>query len=59
MMRLGRGAILLTGATASVKGFALSSAFAMGKFALCGLAQSAAELAPKGIHIAHFTIVVA
>ena len=52
-----RGAILLTGATASIKGFALSSAFAMGKFALRGLAQSAArELGPKGIHVAHFVI---
>lgn len=53
----GAGAILLTGATASVKGFALSSAFAMGKFALRGLAQSAArELGPQGIHVAHFII---
>ena len=53
----GKGAILLTGASASVKGFALSSAFAMGKFALRGLAQSAArELGPKGIHVAHFVI---
>jgi NAD(P)-dependent dehydrogenase (short-subunit alcohol dehydrogenase family) len=53
----GRGAILLTGATASVKGFPLSSAFAMGKFALRGLAQSAArELGPHGIHVAHFVI---
>ena len=52
-----RGAILLTGASASVKGFALSSSFAMGKFALRGLAQSAArELAPQGIHVAHFVI---
>ena len=52
-----RGAILLTGATASVKGFPLSSSFAMGKFALRGLAQSAArELAPHGIHLAHFVI---
>lgn len=51
------GAILLTGATASIKGFPLSSAFAMGKFALRGLAQSAArELGPKGIHVAHFII---
>jgi NAD(P)-dependent dehydrogenase (short-subunit alcohol dehydrogenase family) len=51
------GAILLTGATAGVKGFALSSPFAMGKFALRGLAQSAArELAPKGIHVAHIVI---
>jgi NAD(P)-dependent dehydrogenase (short-subunit alcohol dehydrogenase family) len=54
---LGRGAILLTGATASVKGFANSSAFAIGKFGLRGLAQSAArELSPKGIHVAHFVI---
>jgi len=54
---LGRGAILLTGASASVKGFPLSSAFAIGKFGLRGLAQSAArELAPKGIHVAHFVI---
>lgn len=53
----GAGAILLTGASASVKGFARSSAFAMGKFALRGLAQSAArELAPKGIHVVHFVI---
>jgi NAD(P)-dependent dehydrogenase (short-subunit alcohol dehydrogenase family) len=53
----GRGAIFLTGASASVKGFPLSSAFAMGKFALRGLAQSAArELGPKGIHVAHFII---
>ena len=57
MVPAGRGAILLTGATASVKGFPLSSAFAMGKFALRGLAQSAArELAPQGIHVAHFVI---
>jgi len=57
MVPRGRGAVLLTGATASVKGFALSSAFAMGKFALRGLAQSAArELGPKGIHVAHFVI---
>jgi NAD(P)-dependent dehydrogenase (short-subunit alcohol dehydrogenase family) len=57
MIPLGRGAILLTGATASVKGFAQSAAFAMGKFALRGLAQSAArELGPKGIHVAHFVI---
>jgi NAD(P)-dependent dehydrogenase (short-subunit alcohol dehydrogenase family) len=57
MIPRGRGAILLTGASASVKGFPLSSAFAMGKFALRGLAQSAArELGPKGIHVAHFII---
>ncbi|WP_158809966.1 SDR family NAD(P)-dependent oxidoreductase [Beijerinckia sp. L45] len=57
MLQHGRGAILLTGASASVKGFPLSSAFAMGKFALRGLAQSAArELGPKGIHVAHIVI---
>ncbi|GLS45848.1 SDR family NAD(P)-dependent oxidoreductase [Methylobacterium brachythecii] len=57
MIPAGKGAILLTGATAGVKGFALSSPFAMGKFALRGLAQSAArELAPKGIHVAHVVV---
>ena len=51
------GAIVFTGATAGVKGFAKSAPFAMGKFALRGLAQSAArELGPKGIHVAHFNI---
>jgi NAD(P)-dependent dehydrogenase (short-subunit alcohol dehydrogenase family) len=57
MIPHGRGAILLTGASASVKGYPHSAAFAMGKFALRGLAQSTArELGPKGIHIAHFVI---
>jgi NAD(P)-dependent dehydrogenase (short-subunit alcohol dehydrogenase family) len=52
-----RGAILFTGASASVKGYAESAPFAMGKFALRGLAQSMArELAPNGIHVAHFVI---
>jgi NAD(P)-dependent dehydrogenase (short-subunit alcohol dehydrogenase family) len=52
-----RGAILFTGASASVKGYARSAPFAMGKFALRGLAQSMArELAPQGIHVAHFVI---
>jgi NAD(P)-dependent dehydrogenase (short-subunit alcohol dehydrogenase family) len=52
-----KGAILLTGATAGVKGFALSAPFAMGKFALRGLAQSAArELMPQGIHVAHIVV---
>jgi NAD(P)-dependent dehydrogenase (short-subunit alcohol dehydrogenase family) len=51
------GAMLLTGASASVKGYAQSAPFAMGKFALRGLAQSMArELAPQGIHVAHFVI---
>jgi NAD(P)-dependent dehydrogenase (short-subunit alcohol dehydrogenase family) len=51
------GAVLFTGASASVKGYPLSAAFAMGKFALRGLAQSMArELSPQGIHVAHFVI---
>ncbi|MCB1511727.1 MAG: SDR family NAD(P)-dependent oxidoreductase, partial [Hyphomicrobiaceae bacterium] len=57
MTARGTGAIFFTGASASVKGYANSSAFAMGKFALRGLAQSMArELAPKGVHVAHFVI---
>jgi len=57
MINAGRGTILFTGATASVKGFAQSAGFAMGKFALRGLAQSMArELAPKGVHVAHVVI---
>ena len=57
MLPAGRGTILFTGASASVKGYAQSAPFAMGKFALRGLAQSMArELAPKGIHVAHFVI---
>lgn len=57
MLERGSGAILFTGASASVKGYALSAPFAMGKFALRGLAQSMArELAPKGVHVAHFVI---
>jgi NAD(P)-dependent dehydrogenase (short-subunit alcohol dehydrogenase family) len=53
----GRGVILLTGASAGVKGFAQSAPFAMGKFALRGLAQSLArELHPKGVHVAHIVI---
>jgi len=52
-----RGAILFTGASASVKGYPQSAAFAMGKFALRGLAQSMArELSPQGIHVAHFVL---
>jgi NAD(P)-dependent dehydrogenase (short-subunit alcohol dehydrogenase family) len=57
MVARGSGAILLTGASASVKGYPNSSAFAMGKFALRGLASSMArELSPKGVHVAHFVI---
>ena len=52
-----RGAILFTGASASVKGYPQSAPFAMGKFGLRGLAQSLArELSPQGIHVAHFVI---
>ena len=43
MMKRGSGSIFFTGATAGVKGFPNSSVFAMGKFALRGLAQSLAE----------------
>ncbi|HEY0522196.1 MAG TPA: SDR family NAD(P)-dependent oxidoreductase [Stellaceae bacterium] len=57
MLPRGRGSILFTGASASVKGYAQSAPFAMGKFGLRGLAQSMArELAPKGIHVAHVVI---
>ncbi len=57
MLARGRGALLFTGASASVKGYPHSAPFAMGKFALRGLAQSLArELAPQGIHVAHFVI---
>ena len=57
MVKNGAGTLLFTGASAGVKGFAQSSPFAMGKFALRGLCQSLArELAPQGIHVAHFII---
>ena len=57
MLPGGHGAILFTGASASVKGYAQSAPFAMGKFALRGLAQSMArELSPQGLHIAHIVI---
>src|SRR5882757_8483365 len=57
MLSKGHGAILFTGASASVKGYPQSAPFAMGKFALRGLAQSMArELSPQGLHIAHFVI---
>jgi NAD(P)-dependent dehydrogenase (short-subunit alcohol dehydrogenase family) len=52
-----RGVIMLTGASAGVKGYPQSAPFAMGKFALRGLAQSMArELSPQGIHVAHVVI---
>jgi NAD(P)-dependent dehydrogenase (short-subunit alcohol dehydrogenase family) len=57
MLPRGQGAVLFTGASASIKGYPQSAPFAMGKFALRGLAQSMArELAPQGIHVAHFVI---
>ncbi len=57
MLPRGHGTILLTGATASIKGFALSAGFATGKFGLRGMAQSMArELHPQGIHVAHVVV---
>jgi NAD(P)-dependent dehydrogenase (short-subunit alcohol dehydrogenase family) len=57
LLAQGGGSLLFTGASASVKGFAGSAPFAMGKFALRGLAQSLArEFAPRNIHVAHFVI---
>ncbi len=57
MLARGAGTIAFTGASASVKGYAQSATFAMGKFALRGLAQSMArELAPQNVHVAHFVI---
>jgi NAD(P)-dependent dehydrogenase (short-subunit alcohol dehydrogenase family) len=57
MLPRGSGTILFTGASASVKGYAQSAPFAMGKFALRGLAQSMArELSPRGIHVAHVVV---
>lgn len=57
MLPNGHGAVLFTGASASVKGYAQSAPFAMGKFALRGLAQSMArELSPQGIHIGHVVV---
>ena len=57
MLERGRGTIVLTGATASLRGSANFSALATGKFALRALAQSMArELGPQGIHVAHAII---
>ena len=57
MLKKSAGTIIFTGASASVKGYAQSATFAMGKFALRGLAQSMArELAPQNIHVAHVVI---
>ena len=57
MLAAGGGTIVLTGASASVRGYAQSAPFAMGKFALRGLAQSMArELHPQGIHVVHVVV---
>ncbi len=57
MLKAGSGHIFLSGASAGVKGFPQSAPFAMGKFALRGLAESMArELHPQNIHICHFVI---
>ena len=57
MLAAGKGTILFTGASASVKGFPKSAAFAMGKFGLRGLAQSMArELHPQGVHVVHVVV---
>jgi NAD(P)-dependent dehydrogenase (short-subunit alcohol dehydrogenase family) len=57
MVEAARGTILLTGATASLRGSARFSALAVGKFGLRALAQSMArEFGPQGIHVAHVII---
>src|SRR5580698_5066658 len=57
MVPKSHGAIMLTGASAGVKGYPQSAPFAMGKFALRGMAQSMArELSPQGIHVAHVVV---
>ena len=57
MVEAGRGTILFTGATASLRGSALFSALAVGKFGLQALAQSMArEFGPQGIHVAHVIV---
>src|SRR5919198_4335697 len=57
MVERGRGTVLLTGATASLRGGARFSSFAVGKFGLRALAQSMArEFGPRGVHVAHIVI---
>ena len=57
MVEAGRGTVLLTGATASLRGSARFSALAVGKFGLRALAQSMArEFGPQGIHVAHVIV---
>jgi len=57
MLPRGRGTLLFTGATASLRGGAGFAAFAGAKHALRALAQSLArELGPQGIHVAHVVV---
>jgi NAD(P)-dependent dehydrogenase (short-subunit alcohol dehydrogenase family) len=57
MVEAGRGTVLLTGATASLRGSARFSALAVGKFGLRALAQSMArEFGGQGVHVAHVVI---
>ncbi|MBA2690998.1 MAG: SDR family NAD(P)-dependent oxidoreductase [Rubrobacter sp.] len=57
MAEKGRGTIILTGATAALRGSARFSALAVGKFGLRALSQSMArEFGPRGIHVAHTVI---
>jgi len=57
MVKKGRGTILLTGATASLRGGAAFLSLSVGKFGLRALSQSLArELGPKGIHVAHIIV---
>jgi NAD(P)-dependent dehydrogenase (short-subunit alcohol dehydrogenase family) len=57
MVERGRGTILLTGATAALRGSARFAALAVGKFGLRALAQSMArEFGPQGVHVAHVII---
>lgn len=57
MIERGSGTILITGSSASVKGYPGSPSNALAKFSLRGLAQSMArELQPKNIHVAHVVV---
>ncbi len=57
MLERGRGTILFTGATASVRGGARFSALAVGKFGLRALAQSLArEFGARGVHVVHVVV---
>lgn len=57
MLEAGHGTVLLTGATASLRGSANFACLAIGKFGLRALAQSLArEVGPRGVHVAHVVI---